>query len=132
MDDPLIVLRASKRIAVVGASATPGKDAHEIPKYLVERGVEIIPVNPTAPEIFGRRAYNSLAEVPGPIDLVVVFRPGAEAPDIARQAILAGAKALWLQTGITSAEAAKIAADAGLRYVENACVRVVHGHLVAK
>lgn len=131
MDDPVTILRTSKRIAVVGASATPGKDAHEIPKHLAEQGVDVLPVNPTASEVFGRKAYKSLAEVPGPIDLVVVFRPSAEAPDIARQAIQAQAKGLWLQTGITSDDAAKLAHAAGLRYVENACVRAVHGLLRA-
>lgn len=125
MDDPVAVLRASKRIAVVGASATPGKDAHEIPKHLAEHGYEILPVNPTAPEVFGIKAYRSLADVPGPIDLVNVFRPASEAPDIARQAVAVGAKGLWLQSGLESDEAAAIAKAGGLSYVENACVRVV-------
>ena len=125
MDDPVSVLRRSKRIAVVGASATPGKDAHEIPKYVADHGYDVVPVNPRGGEIFGRTAYRSLAEVPGPIDLVDVFRPSEEAPGIAREAAAAGAKGLWLQTGLTSDEAARIAKEAGMAYVEDACIRVV-------
>lgn len=124
MDDPLDVLRHARRIAVVGASATPGKEAHEVPRFMQERGYEILPVNPNAPEVFGVPAYRSLAEVPGEIDLVDVFRPSAEAPEIARQAVARGARALWLQTGIESDEARAIAKAAGMRFIEDRCVKV--------
>jgi len=124
--DPASILRGARRIAVVGFSATPGKDAHEIPKYLLEHGFDVVPVNPTAPEILGRKAYASLAEVPGEIDIVNVFRPAEEAPEIARAAARKGARALWLQTGLASGEAARIARESGMAYVENACVRVTH------
>lgn len=129
MDDPVAILRSAKRIAVVGASGTPGKDAHDIPKHMLEHGYDIVPVNPRGGEIFGRPAYKSLAEVPGPIDVVNVFRPSEEAPGIAREAVAAGARALWLQTGLASEEAARIAREAGMRYVENACVRVTQRRL---
>ncbi|HET6406229.1 MAG TPA: CoA-binding protein [Candidatus Thermoplasmatota archaeon] len=129
MDDPVDLLRRSKRIAVVGASGTPGKDAHEIPKHLLEQGYDVLPVNPRGGEMFGRQAYKSLAEVPGPVDLVNVFRPSEEAPAIAREAVAAGAKAIWLQSGLESEEAARIAREAGLAYVENACVRTVQRRL---
>ena len=124
MDDPVETLRKSKRIAVVGASATPGKDAHDIPQYVAQHGYDVVPVNPRGGELWGKTVYKSLAEVPGPIDLVDVFRPSEEAPGIARQAAKVGAKGLWLQTGLTSAEAAAIAKAAGMRYVEDACIRV--------
>lgn len=124
MTDPVALLARSKRIAVVGCSATPGKPAHDIPKKVLEGGFDVVPVNPTVTEIFGRPAYRTLAEVPGPIDIVDVFRPAAEAPDIARQAVAAGAKALWLQSGIVSDEARRIAEAAGLDYVEDHCVSV--------
>ena len=129
MDNPLEVLRASKRIAVVGCSATPGKDAHEIPRYMLDHGYDIVPVNPSAPEIFGRKAYKTLAEVPGPIDIVDVFRPAAEAPEVTRQAIAAGAKAVWLQLGIQSPEAAALAERAGIRFVEDRCLKVEQAKL---
>lgn len=123
MTHPRDILSRSRRIAVVGCSASPGKDAHEVPRFLLERGFDVQPVNPTAGEVFGRKAYKSLAEVPGPIDLVNVFRPAEEAPSIARQAVQAGAKALWLQLGIRSPEAKRIAEEAGLAYVEDRCTR---------
>lgn len=129
MTDPVALLKKSRSIAVVGCSATPGKEAHEIPKRVLEAGYEVYPVNPSAKEIFGRKVYPSLAEVPKPIDIVNVFRPSAEAPEVARQAVAAGARALWLQTGIESAEARRIAEEAGLEYVENACIRVVLGYV---
>ncbi|HUR69193.1 MAG TPA: CoA-binding protein [Candidatus Thermoplasmatota archaeon] len=129
MDDPVSLLRASRRIAVVGCSATPGKDAHDIPKHLLARGYDVIPVNPSASEIFGLKAYRTLAEVPGPIDLVNVFRPASEAAAIARQAADVGAKGIWLQSGLRSPEAEAIAREHGLRYVEDSCVRVVSGYV---
>ena len=129
MDDPLDVLRSSERIAVVGASGTPGKEAHEIPRLMIDLGYEIVPVNPRLTSLFGRACYPTLAEVPGPIDLVNVFRPAEEAAGVARQAADAKAGALWLQTGIASAEAERIAREAGMRYVEDRCIRVIAGRL---
>lgn len=129
MDDPVEVLRWSKRIAVVGCSATPGKDAHEIPRRALEMGYDIVPVNPRGGELFGRAVHRSLADVPGPIDIVNVFRPSEEAPQVAREAAAVGAKALWLQSGIESAEAERIARAAGMRYVENACLSIVARHV---
>ena len=125
MDDPLEVLRATHRIAVVGCSATPGKDAHEVPRRVLEMGYDVVPVNPHATEIFGRKVYPSLAEVPGPIDLVNVFRPSEFTPPVAREAVAVGAKALWLQTGIAHPESERIAREGGLRYVEDACIMVL-------
>lgn len=129
MDDPLAVLRKSRRIAIVGASSTPGKEAHEIPLRMMELGYDIVPVNPRLSELGGRQAYARLADVPPPIDLVNVFRPSDEAPAIARDAVAAGAGGLWLQTGLTSAEAARIAQAARMPYVEDVCIRVVAGRL---
>lgn len=124
MRTPYDILRDAKTIAVVGCSATPGKDAHEVPKFLTKHKT-IIPVNPSVTEIFGLKAYKTLADVPGPIDLVNVFRPSEEAPTIVRQAIAAGAKGVWLQTGLHNVEARRLAQEAGIEYVENACTRVV-------
>lgn len=122
--DPLALLDRAKTIAVIGCSATPGKDAHEVPRFMADH-YEVFPVNPSASEIFGLKVHRTLAEVPTPVDIVNVFRPSAEAPEVARQAVAAGAKALWLQTGIASDEARRIATEAGLEYVEDACIRTL-------
>jgi hypothetical protein len=87
-----------------------------------QHGWRIIPVNPHAEEILGERVYRSLSEVPERIGLVDVFRPSRETPDVARQAVAAGAEALWLQIGIRSEEARSIAEGAGLLYVEDHCL----------
>lgn len=96
-----------------------------MPYGLQRRGFRIIPVNPFADELFGERAYRSLADIPEPVDLVDVFRPATDAPEIARQAAAAGARALWLQLDIRSDEARRIAEAAGIDYVEDACTGVV-------
>jgi uncharacterized protein len=124
MTDPGAVLGATRTIAVVGASTTPGKAAYAIPRTLLAAGFRMIPVHRTAPEIHGQRAYPTLADVPEPVDLVDLFRPAAEAPELARQAVAIGAKGLWLQLGITSTEARRIAEEAGLDYIEDLCIGV--------
>jgi predicted CoA-binding protein len=118
------LLETSRTIAVVGASTNPDKAAHQIPVALQAMGFDVIPVNPTVDELFGVPAYASLAEVPRPIDIVDVFRPPAEAADVAAQAVAAGAKAVWLQLGIVSTEARAIAEEAGIDYVEDKCLKV--------
>ncbi|MGO3327968.1 CoA-binding protein [Gordonia sp. (in: high G+C Gram-positive bacteria)] len=116
------ILSSYDTITVVGASANPAKAANEVPAYMKAAGWRIVPVNPHADEIVGETVSRSLAEVPEQIGLVDVFRPSADAPEVARQAVAAGATALWLQLGIVSAEARQIAEDAGLRYVEDRCL----------
>jgi predicted CoA-binding protein len=119
------LLRTYDTIVVVGASIHPEKAAHSIPALMQRYGWRIIPVNPHAEKIFGERAYRRLADVPdSPIGLVNVFRPSPDTPDIARQAVAVGARALWLQLGIFSVEARRIADDAGLAYVEDRCLAV--------
>ncbi len=118
------ILESSTVIAVVGASRDPNKAGGSVPAGLQRRGFRIIPINPYADTLFGERVYRTLAEVPERIDLVDVFRPAADAPDIARQAVEVGAKALWLQLDICSEEARRIAESAGLDYVEDECTAV--------
>jgi uncharacterized protein len=118
------ILTSYDTITVVGASAAPAKAAHSVPAHMQRHGWRIIPVNPRADEILGEKTYRTLADVPERVGLVDVFRPGQHAPDIARQAVAAGATALWLQLGITSAEARAIADDAGLLYVEDRCLSI--------
>ncbi|MDH5422023.1 MAG: CoA-binding protein [Acidimicrobiia bacterium] len=116
------LLEGARTIAVVGASANPDKAANHIPEVLLNAGYTMIPVHPTAQEILGQTAYASLAEVPVLIDIVDVFRPSAEAAGIAEQAVAVGAKAVWLQAGITSAEAGEVARQAGVAFVEDLCI----------
>jgi predicted CoA-binding protein len=121
------ILQGAKTIAVVGASRDPFKAGGSVPEGLQERGFRIIPVNPYATELFGERVYRSLLEIPKEIqiDIVDVFRPSEDAAEIAGQAVAIGAKALWLQLGINSDEARRIAESAGLDFVENECTAVV-------
>lgn len=130
MDTAEKILRQSSTLAVVGASRHPDKAAHGIPQQLAGAGFRIIPVNPHASgTLFGETVYPSLSDIPFPVDAVVVFRPSADAPPIAEEAVRVGARALWLQSGITSEAARKTAEDAGLLYVEDRCTgveRAVH------
>jgi uncharacterized protein len=121
---PRQILEQSVTIAVVGASRDPGKVAHQVPEQMLRHGWRIIPVNPYADELWGQRAYPLLAEIPEPVDLVNVFRPSADAADIARQAVGIRAHAIWLQQDIVSAEARRIAEEAGIDYVEDYCIAV--------
>lgn len=121
MRDARTILAESRTIAVVGCSTRPHKAAHAIPRMLQSAGYRIIPVHPRAEEILGERVYPRLEDVPEPVDLVDVFRPARDTPEVARSAVAIGAKALWLQLGIASAEARAIAEAAGLDYVEDRC-----------
>src|SRR5580698_7988280 len=116
------MLRTYGTITVVGISATASKAAHSVPAHMQRHGWRIIPVNPHAEEILGEAVYRTLADVPEPLGLVDVFRPSAQTPDVARQAVALGAEALWLQLGIRSEEARSIAESAGMLYVEDRCL----------
>jgi uncharacterized protein len=116
------ILTTYDTITVVGASRDSAKAAHSVPAHMQRHGWRIIPVNPHADEILGERVYRTLGDIPGQVGLVDVFRPSPATPDIARQAVAAGASALWLQLGIVSAEARAIAEAAGLLYVEDRCL----------
>ncbi|KXK63754.1 succinate--CoA ligase [Micromonospora rosaria] len=118
------ILADAAVIAVVGASRDPAKAAHRVPAQMQRYGWRIIPVNPTVDELFGERAYPTLADIPHPVDLVDVFRPAADAVEVVRQAVAIGAPAVWLQLGIVSAEARRIAEEAGVDYVEDRCLIV--------
>ncbi|WP_336034293.1 CoA-binding protein [Halobacterium yunchengense] len=131
-DDELRELLAYETVAVVGCSTTPGKAAHDIPKYLLEHGYDVVPVNPFADEIFDRRAYDSLSDVEAEVELVDVFRPSEEVPGIVDEAVARDdVRAVWLQLGITHDDAAARAEAAGLRVVQDKCMKVEHGRLVA-
>ena|SRR5687768_2288741 len=124
--DAIRRMLAGKRIAVVGLSHNPSRPSHDVASYLRSVGKEIVPVNPRYTSVMGLTCYPSLAAAPGPIDVVDVFRRAEFCPDVARDAVAAGAKGIWLQSGITSEEAREIAKKAGIDFVENRCLKVEH------
>ena len=121
---PERILRRSSTIAVVGASRSPDKSAHSVPMAMQAAGFRIIPVNPQVDELFGEKSYPTLADIPEHVDMVDVFRPSEDAAEIARQAVAIGADAIWLQQGIVSEEARRIADEAGVDFVEDRCMAV--------
>jgi predicted CoA-binding protein len=118
------ILRQFSVIAVVGMSRDPSKAAHAIPAKLSSAGFDVIPVNPHTSSILGLESYPTLAAVPRPVEVVLVFRPSEDTPEIAAQAVAISAKALWLQQGIQSEVARARAEAAGLLYVEDRCIGV--------
>ena len=130
MRSPEEILREARTIALVGASANPAKPSHGVMRYLLAQGYDVIPVRPLdCDDVLGVRCVATLAEIDRPIDLVDVFRRAEHTPAHAREAVAAGAKALWLQLGIRSDEARRIATEGGLDYVEDLCTAVVHRNL---
>jgi hypothetical protein len=120
------ILEKYRTIAVVGCSRDPNKPAHYVPRYLKEHGYRIIPINPFAEEVLGEKAYPSLLDVPGDIEVVEVFRPNKEAQEIVKMAVEKGAKAVWLQEGIVSLEASRMAREAGIKFVMDKCMMKEH------
>jgi uncharacterized protein len=117
----------ARTIAVVGASPKPDRPSHAVMRYLLEQGYRCIPVRPRGcDEVLGVPCVRSLTEIEEPIDLVDVFRRQEACPEVAREAVAAGARSLWLQLGIVSPEARRIADAAGIDYVEDECTKMVH------
>jgi hypothetical protein len=116
------LLRRSKRIAVVGMSANPERASHHIGKFLIERGYEVIPVNPVEREILGRKSFASLSEVEGRIDIVDVFRRSDQTDPVIDAAIAAGVGAIWLQEQVINDAGALRAAAAGVLVVQDRCI----------
>jgi len=126
------ILTAHRNIAVVGLSANWHRPSYFAAKYMQRHGYRVIPVNPRYEEALGARCYPDLAaaqRLAGPIDIVDVFRRPDNAPVLAQQAIDIGAKVLWLQLGIESDDAARIALAAGLQVVMNRCIKIEHARL---
>ena len=129
LDDPGIerVLRSTRRIAVIGASSDPGRPSHGVFRYLAANGFECVPVNPNEQTVAGARAFPTLAAAvaeTGPFDLVDVFRRSELCSEHAREAVDAGARCLWLQLGVVSWEAARVAHGGGLAVVMDRCTQV--------
>ncbi|WP_433222632.1 CoA-binding protein [Dactylosporangium sp. CS-047395] len=126
------VLHTTRTIAIVGLSANELRASYFVGYYLKRHGYTVIPVNPRERQILGETSYPSLADVPVPIDVVNVFRAPAALPGIAREAVAAGAKALWCQFGVINEEGAKIAEDAGLDVVVDRCLKIEHARYVGR
>lgn len=123
------LLTNATTIAIVGASSNPDKESFGIMQKLLGAGYHVVPINPKETEVLGQRSYPSLIDVPEPIDIVDVFRRAEDTPAIADDAITIGAKALWLQTGIASEEAAARAKAGGLTVVMDTCIGATHSFL---
>ena len=131
-DSEIKEIMSMKNVAVVGFSKNPGKDAHQIPKYLINAGYNVIPVNPTVNEILGKKSYKNLQEIPNDIDIVDIFRPSEDVPAIVKDAIARGVKVVWMQLGISNKEAEKDALEKGIKVVYNRCVMREHRKLFGR
>ncbi len=120
------VLKDYKNIAVVGISRKPERPSHDVANYLKYAGYNVIPINPGYEEVLGIKCYPSLKEAGRQIEVVVIFRRPEDIPPIVKEAIEIGAKAVWIQLGLVSEEAAKLALDAGLDVVMDRCMKVEH------
>ena len=124
------LLRAIRRVTVVGCSPKPWRDSHRVARYLIEVGYEGVPVNPEADEIFGLRVYPNVRDMPGPVDLVDIFRRSELVPPVVEDAIAAGARAVWMQDGVIHEAAAQRAIAAGLAVVMDRCILRDHHALL--
>lgn len=124
-------LAGLKRIAVVGLSDKPSRASYQVAQYLQSHGYEIIPVNPVADEILGCKAYPDLASIPGPVEIVDVFRRPEFLPEIAQEAVAVGAKVLWMQLEVINEAAAEVAREAGMLVVQDACLKIEHHRLLS-
>jgi predicted CoA-binding protein len=120
------ILNKSQTVAVVGLSANPERPSHIVASYLKEKGYKIIPVNPGEKTILGETSYPDLTSIPEKVDVVDIFRRSEDVPAIVREAIKTGAKAVWMQEGVTNKEAAAEARKAGLKVVMDKCMRKEH------
>ncbi len=120
-----------RNIAVVGMSRHEGKAAHSVPKYMIDHGYKVMPVNPLATRILGRRSFPKVSDVQDNVEVVDVFRPSNDVPAVVRDAIgKKGIKVIWMQEGIYSEEAERIARNNGISVVHNRCIMVEHMRLV--
>ncbi|MDE1185154.1 MAG: CoA-binding protein [Pantoea sp.] len=128
MNDQTIrdVLTHTKRIALVGASDRPDRPSYGVMKFLLDQGYDVVPVSPklAGQQLLGQTAYATLADIPGNIDMVDVFRNAEAAWGVAQEAIAIGAKTLWLQLGVINEQAAVLAQDAGLTVIMDRCPKI--------
>ena len=133
--DPLTIQRvihSARTVAIVGLSNNPLRASYFVGFYLKRHGYRIIPVNPRESEILGEKSFNSLADVPVPVDIVNVFRAPDALPGIARDAVAIGAKTLWCQFTVINEEGGRIAEAGGLSVVMDRCIKVEHARYVGR
>lgn len=128
-DDEIRDILTLKRVAVIGMSKNEHKAAHYVPKYLSENGFSIIPVNPTADEILGKKCYNTISDIDDDVDIIDVFRPSELVLPVVEEAIKKNPKVIWLQEGIHNLEAEKMAQENGIKIVFNRCMLAEHQRL---
>ena len=129
-DDEIKKFYALKNIAVVGMSKNEEKAAHYVPKYLIDHGYNVIPVNPTATEILGRKSYPTVSSIPDKIDIVDIFRRSEDVPSVVLDALNKdGIKVIWMQEGIYSKEAEEVAKERSISTVYNRCMMAEHRRL---
>ena len=119
-----------KKVAVIGMSRSKSKAAHFVPKYLLENGFDIIPINPNSDEILTKKCYKEITEVEGNIDIVDIFRPSEDVLPFVRDAIKKNPKVIWLQEGIHNEEAENLAREHGIDVVFNRCMLAEHQRLM--
>ncbi len=124
--DRVRVLTLGKRVAMVGLSGNASRPSHFVAIYLRSRGYEVVPVNPREKQILGLTSYASLKDIPGPVDIVDIFRDPAAVPPIVEEAIAVGAKAVWMQLGVINEVAAERARSAGLEVIMDRCMKIEH------
>lgn len=129
MDRAMELIRDAKTIAVVGVSSRPDRPSNEVAKYLIDHGYEVYLVNPTETEIFGLPVYDSVRDLPKPVDIVDIFRRPADVPPVVDDAVAAGAKVVWMQLEIVNEAAAEVARAAGLEVVMDRCTKIEHERL---
>ena len=128
-DEEIRKILSLKTVAVIGMSKNPEKAAHYVPKYLSENGFDIIPINPTTPEILNKKCYSNVNEIENSIDVVDVFRPSEQVLPVVEEAIKKKPKVIWLQEGIHNPEAEELARRAGITVVFNRCMLAEHQRL---
>lgn len=128
-DRALELLGEARTIAVVGVSARPDRDSHEVAKYLIEAGYDVYLVNPREREILGRTVYERVQDLPLAVDIVDIFRRSSDVPEVVEDAIAARAGAVWMQLEIVNEDAAARARAAGLEVVMDRCTKIEHGRL---
>ena len=123
------ILQKYKTIAVVGLSSTPWRASYGVSEYMKSAGYRIIPVNPNETEVLGEKAYSTLEDIPGPIEIVNIFRRPEYVPDLVESAIRLNAKVIWMQLGVVHEAAAARARAAGLEVVMDRCILQDHSAL---
>lgn len=124
------LLKECKTIAVVGLSDKPNRDSFTVAQYMQQQGYRIIPVHPRVKEVLGEKSYKTLADITEKVDLVNVFRKSEDTPGVVEQSIPLDPKAIWLQLGIVNEAAAVLAANAGIAFIQDSCIKVEHARLL--